>query len=50
MGVELCEAWLAAVVEDEDGVDHGACGGGDVLLVVKEIPYYALDSSTRKLV
>lgn len=23
LGVELGESWLACVVEDEDGVDHG---------------------------
>jgi hypothetical protein len=27
LGVEFREARLAAVVEDEDGVDHGGCGG-----------------------
>lgn len=25
LGVEFCEARLAGVVEDEDGVDHGGC-------------------------
>lgn len=25
LGVEFCEARLAGIVEDEDGVDHGAC-------------------------
>lgn len=26
LGVELGEAWLAGIVKDEDGVDHGAVG------------------------
>lgn len=27
LGIEFCQAWLASVVEDQDGVDHLDAGG-----------------------